>query len=200
MKVIGITGPTGAGKTTVLHVLKDLGAEILDADRVYHQLLRENTKLKAELVDTFGTDILNNRGEVDRPSLAQAVYPDKLQILNEITHPYIIAEIEQRISCCQQNGCKVVAIDAIALIESGLHRRCDYVIAVLAPLETRIRRIMARDGIDEAYARRRALAQKDDAFFRANSDYQLENSDFSSAEAFEVTARKLLSDLLGESK
>lgn len=200
MKVIGITGPTGAGKTTVLHVLKDLGAEILDADRVYHQLLRENTKLKAELVDTFGTDILNNRGEVNRPSLAQAVYPDKLQILNEITHPYIIAEIEHRISCCQQNGCKVVAIDAIALIESGLHRRCDYVIAVLAPLETRIRRIMARDGIDEAYARRRALAQKDDAFFRANSDYQLENSDFSSAEAFEVTARKLLSDLLGESK
>lgn len=184
----------------MLHVLKDLGAEILDADRVYHQLLRENTKLKAELVDTFGTDILNNRGEVNRPSLAQAVYPDKLQILNEITHPYIIAEIEHRISCCQQNGCKVVAIDAIALIESGLHRRCDYVIAVLAPLETRIRRIMARDGIDEAYARRRALAQKDDAFFRANSDYQLENSDFSSAEAFEVTARKLLSDLLGESK
>lgn len=184
----------------MLHVLKDMGAEILDADRVYHQLLCENTKLKAELVDAFGTDILNNRGEVDRPSLAQAVYPDKLQILNEITHPYIIAEIEHRISCCQQNGCKVVAVDAIALIESGLHRRCDYVIAVLAPLETRIRRIMARDGIDEAYARRRALAQKDDAFFRANSDYQLENSDFSSAEAFEVTARKLLSDLLGESK
>lgn len=200
MKIIGITGPTGAGKTTVLHVLKDMGAKILDADRVYHQLLCENTKLKAELVDTFGTDILNNRGEVDRPHLAQAVYPDKLQILNEITHPYIIAEIGHRISCCQQNGCNVVAVDAIALIESGLHRRCDYVIAVLAPLETRIRRIMARDGIDEAYARRRALAQKDDAFFRANSDYQLENSDFSSAEAFEVTARKLLSDLLGESK
>lgn len=200
MKVIGITGPTGAGKTTVLHVLKDLGAEILDADRVYHQLLRENTKLKAELVDTFGTNILNNRGEVDRPSLAQAVYPDKLEALNEITHPYIVAEIEQQVKHCQQNGCKVVAVDAIALIESGLHRRCDYVIAVLAPLETRIRRIMARDGIDEAYARRRALAQKDDTFFRANSDYQLENSDYYSAEAFEVTARKLLSDLLGESK
>lgn len=196
MKVIGITGPTGAGKTTVLRALKELGAECLDADQIYHKLLAENTAMRDKLVKTFGKEILNPEGEIERARLAQAVYPDRLEQLNAITHPFVIAEVDKVIQRCKENNCKAVAIDAIALVESGLCVRCDLVVAVLAPLELRIRRIMARDGIDESYARRRALAQKGEQHFREHSDYVLENSEAETQQAFQQRSEKLFRSLL----
>jgi len=191
MTVIGITGPTGAGKTTALNALRALGAEVLDADAVYHRLLRENEALKGALAAAFGGDILDERGQVDRKALAGKVYPDRLEELNAITHPFVVEEVCRRVEEARRAGKPGAAIDAIALIESGLGEKCDVVVSVVAPLEERIRRIMARDGIDEAYARRRALAQKGEDFFRSHSDYVLENGAGESPEAFERAARAL---------
>lgn len=196
MKVIGITGPTGAGKTTALRALKELEAECLDADQLYHKLLAENTAMQDKLVKSFGKEILNPEGEIERARLAQVVYPDRLEELNAVTHPFVITEVDKAIQCCKENNCKVVAIDAIALVESGLGVRCDLVVAVLAPLELRIRRIMARDGIDESYARRRALAQKGEQYFREHSDYVLENSETETQQAFQQRAEVLFQSLL----
>lgn len=196
MTVIGITGPTGAGKTTALNALRELGVEVIDADAVYHGLLAESRELKKALVSAFGSDILDKDGQVDRRALAQAVYPDRLPELNAITHPFVVDEVECQIARAEERGYPGVAIDAIALVESGLARRCDAVVAILAPLELRIRRIMARDGIDEAYARRRALAQKEEAFFRANSQYVLENGPEDTPESFREKALGLFRKLL----
>lgn len=196
MTVIGITGPTGAGKTTALNALRELGVEVIDADAVYHGLLAESRELKKALVSAFGADILDKDGQIDRRALAQAVYPDRLPELNGITHPFVVDEVECQIARAEEKGYPGVAIDAIALVESGLARRCDAVVAILAPLELRIRRIMTRDGIDEAYARRRALAQKEEAFFRANSQYVLENGPEDTPESFREKALGLFRKLL----
>ena len=198
MKVIGITGPTGAGKTTALNALRELGAEVIDADAVYHGLLRENAEMKAALISAFGPGILDGDGQVDRKALAGAVYPDRLPELNGITHPFVVARVGRLVEAARKAGKPAAAIDAIALIESGLGETCDVIVSVLAPLEERIRRIMVRDGIDGDYARRRALAQKGEDFFRSHSDYVLENGKGDTPEAFGAEARALFQKILTE--
>lgn len=200
MKIIGITGPTGAGKTTALNVLTALGAEVLDADQVYHRLLDTDADLRTRLVRAFGPDILDEAGKVDRRRLSAAVYPDRLEELNELTHPVIVDELFRRAQLAQRADRPAVAIDAIALVESGIAARCDVVVAVLAPLEVRIRRIMARDNIDEAYARRRALAQKGEDFFRSHADYVLENGEEDTPEAFAARCSALFAEILKEER
>lgn len=196
MKIIGITGPTGAGKTTALNALRTLGAEVVDADAVYHRLLTGSGELKEILVGAFGEDILDEVGKIDRRRLSSAVYPHRLEELDALTHPIIVAEIRRLTREAEAQGRPAVAIDAIALVESGLARGCDVVVAVLAPLELRLRRIMARDGIDEDYARRRALAQKGEDFFRSHSDYVLENSETDTPETFGARALCLFREIL----
>ena len=198
MTVIGITGPTGAGKTTALHALEQLGAVVLDADRVYHRLLAESPAMQTALVQAFGPDILDGDGAIDRKRLAGAVYPDRLEELNQITHPLIITAVMEEVEKARTEGYPAAAIDAIALVESGLADHCDVVVSVLAPMEERIRRIMVRDGIDEAYARRRALAQKGEDFFRSHSDYVLENTGEDSPEAFEEKALGLFRKIVAK--
>ena len=171
MKVIGITGPTGAGKTTALNALRELGTEVIDADEVYHRLLETDEGLKKALKAAFGEQIGDKMGRIDRKALSEAVYPGSLEELGAITHPAVLAAIGARVEKAQREGRPAVVIDAIALIESGLGEKCDAVVTVLAPLEVRVARIMARDGIDESYARRRAMAQNDDGFFRAHAHY-----------------------------
>ena len=200
MKRIGITGPTGAGKTTALQALGQLGAHIIDADAVYHRLLAESGELRAALVHRFGPSILDAGGQVDRKALGRAVFgdPAALEDLNAITHRFVLADIRKQMEEAQRQGRPAVAVDAIALVESGLGAECDAVVAVLAPLETRIRRIMAREGISEDYARRRALAQKGDDFFRAYCDHVLENGPEESREAFAQRALDWFRALLAE--
>ena len=199
MKVIGITGPTGAGKTTALNALRELGAEVIDADEVYHRLLETDEGLKKALKAAFGEQIGDKMGRIDRKALSEAVYPGSLEELGAITHPAVLAAIGARVEKAQREGRPAVVIDAIALIESGLGEKCDAVVTVLAPLEVRVARIMALDGIDESYARRRAMAQKDDGFFRAHAHYVLENTEGDTPESFRERAKALLETLLEES-
>ena len=199
MKIIGITGPTGAGKTTALKALTSLGACIIDADAVYHRLLEESALLRSALTNRFG-DICDETGKIDRKKLGNVVFTDPaaLSELNIITHRFVGEAIDQLLTGAEESGCPAAAIDAIALIESGLGETCDVIVSVLAPLEERIRRIMVRDGIDEGYARRRALAQKGEDFFRAHSDYVLENGEGDTPEAFGAKARALFQKILTE--
>lgn len=196
MRIIGITGPTGAGKTTALNALRDLGAEVIDADALYHKLLEEDEGLKKALRAAFGEQIADKMGRIDRKALASAVYPGRLGELNALTHPAILSAIGKQVELARKAGKPAVAIDAIALIESGLGEKCDEVVAVLAPLEVRVKRIMVRDGIDDGYARRRAMAQKDDGFFRAHAGYVLENRADDTPEGFRERAAELFRRLL----
>ena len=146
MKRIGITGPTGAGKTTALDALKELGACVIDADAVYHDLLQSSAPLRSALTDRFGGEILDKAGKLDRKRMGNVVFQDPAALaeLNGITHRFILAEIERLCAQAEAQGRPAAAIDAIALVESGAARRCEAVVGVLAPPEVRIRRIMAR--------------------------------------------------------
>ena len=200
MKIIGITGPTGAGKTTALRALADLGACIIDADAVYHQLLEGSAPLREALTARFGASILDDGGKIDRKRLGNLVFgdPEALAGLNAITHRFVEEEIVRLEEEAAREGCPAVAIDAIALIESGVAGRCDAVVGVLAPKELRIRRIMAREGIPEDYARRRVEAQREDEFYRTSCGYLLENNGEGDEAAFAARARILFASLLEE--
>ena len=132
MKRIGITGPTGAGKTTALGVLTDLGAHIIDADAVYHRLLEESGPLRAALAERFGPSILTPEGRIDRKALGNVVFgdPEALDELNTITHRFIGEEIHRQLTQAERDGRPAAAVDAIALIESGLGEGCDAVVGI----------------------------------------------------------------------
>lgn len=175
--IIGLTGPTGAGKTTVLHVLEGMGAAVLDADAIYHDLTVSSQPMRQELQERFGPDIYDDQGVLLRKQLGAKVFgdPRALEDLNAITHRYIKLEIQQRLDQAQAEGREMAVVDAIALIESGVAEICHITVAVVAQPETRIGRIMARDGIDEVYARKRVEAQKSAEFFETHCQYTLHN-------------------------
>ena len=190
MKRIGITGPTGAGKTTALDALKELGACVIDADAVYHDLLQSSAPLRREILD--------KAGKLDRKRMGNVVFQDPAALaeLNGITHRFILAEIERLCAQAEAQGRPAAAIDAIALVESGAARRCEAVVGVLAPPEVRIRRIMAREGIPEDYARRRVEAQQKEDFFRTHCGYILENDGSKTREQFRAEALALFRKIL----
>lgn len=200
MKRIGITGPTGAGKSTALQSMEALGIRIVDCDAVYHSLLERSAELRGDLTKRFGTGILDELGNIDRKRLGGVVYQDAdaMADLDAIAHRYVLEELDCIETQALREGRPAVAYDAIALIESGLSARCNAVVGVLAPVETRIGRIMIRDGISEEYARMRVSAQKDEGFFRAHCTHILENNGDETQLAFQAGAKRLFTDILND--
>ena len=170
--ILGITGGTGCGKTTLLNVLKERGAVVLDCDAIYHELLTRDASLLAAIEARFPGVVED--GVLLRKKLGNLVFSDKTALLdlNEITHAAVKREVLRRLS----EKPALAAIDAIALFEGGLAELCDVTVAVTAPVEDRVRRLMRRDGIPEDYARRRIAAQPDESWFRGKCDYVLENT------------------------
>ena len=199
MFVIGMTGPTGAGKTTALREVEKLGGCVLDADAVYHRLLDEDPDLRRELQERFGP-LCRPDGTFDRKKLGAVVFhdPAALADLNAIAHRRVVAEMERLLQEAEKQGIRLAAIDAIALFESGADRLCQSTMAITAPPEVRIRRIMAREGIPEEYARARVAAQHPDSFYDSRCGCTLKNN-CASPEEFGETVRTCLKALLKES-
>ena len=193
--IVGITGPTGAGKTSALRALEQLGGCVLDCDAIYHDMLRSDDGLRRALTDTFGS-VFTADGHLDRQKLGTLVFgdPQQLERLNTIIYAHLPRELERRMAA---SPAPIIGIDAINLVESGLSKLCDRTLAVLAPVEDRIRRIMARDGISDEYARLRVAAQKDDAFYRTHCTDILENTS-AAPEAFQKTALLFFQRLLAD--
>ncbi|MBQ6852266.1 MAG: dephospho-CoA kinase [Oscillospiraceae bacterium] len=170
--IIGITGGTGSGKTTLLELVRELGGLVLDCDGIYHNLLKTDKKLLSAVENRFPGCV--NGGVLDRKKLGSIVFSDKqsLKDLNRITHSAVKANVLQQL----ENRPALTAIDAIGLFEGGLAELCDVTVAVTAPEDVRIARLIARDGITEEYAKKRIAAQPSTAKFAALCDYVLENS------------------------
>ncbi len=175
MKIIGITGGTGCGKTTALRRIEALGGAVIDCDEVYHELLETDGNLLAELSARFPEAM--SGGRLDRKALGRIVFSDEAALadLNAIIIRYVNREVWRRIEAARAAGCPAVAVDAINLLEGDLAGHCDVTVAVTAPVESRVQRLIAREGISEEYARLRIGAQQPNEYFSARCDKTLVN-------------------------
>ena len=150
MKILGITGGTGCGKTTLLRCVERHGGEVIDCDALYHALLHTDAALLEAISARFSGVVTD--GELNRKALGKLVFADEaaLRDLNAITHGAVCRAVRVRLDLARERGCELAAVDAIALFESGLARLCDCTVAVTAPRSARIERLMRREGISEA--------------------------------------------------
>ena len=191
--VLGLTGGTGAGKSSALRAIESLGGQVVDCDRLYHEMLENCAPLRDEIGLSF-PGAFDAEGELDRKKLGQEVFShkDRLEQLNGIVIRHLVPEVRRRLA---ESDSKLFAIDAINLLEGGLDQLCDRTVAVTAPMELRVRRIMARDNISEQYARLRISAQQPDEYYRGKCDCELNNA-ADTAEDFQQEAREFFQRLI----
>lgn len=170
--IIGITGGTGCGKTTLLELISAQGGLVLDCDAIYHRLLQEDSSLLAAIERRFPGVVEN--GTLQRKKLGNLVFSDAKALLdlNAITHAAVKKEVVRLLA----QKPSLAAIDAIGLFEGDLAPLCDCTVAITAPIEVRVQRLMARDGISESYARQRIKAQRPQEEFISLCDFHLENN------------------------
>ncbi len=194
--IIGITGGSGTGKSLASEFFKENGFLVIDFDKISRDVSKKGSDSLRELHLVFGDAILNPDGTLSRKKLGEIVFSDKekLAILNEITHKYIIKEA---IKIKETTDAKNIIYDAPLLFEAGLDRECDFVISVLADKEKRIERIMKRDSISMEYAKRRIESQKCDEFYIEKSDFSVYNN--GDKDAFLSDLSKILRSKLDES-
>jgi len=195
MTVIGLTGGSGAGKSTALQVLAEMGAHVIDCDQVYHELAAAGGPMLDQLDTRFPGVVVD--GKLDRRALGQIVFhdPQALLDLNQITHGYVRDEVRRRMADWAAEGGAVAAIDAVALIESGIADWCTAVVGIIAPIEQRVERICRREGIDPKNSRARIMSQKPDSFFREHCDYTLDNQ-YPCVEEFTRACRALFQRII----
>ncbi len=239
MYIIGITGPSGAGKTTALRVLEQMGGQVFDCDAIYHEMLASDGELLGRIEAAFPGAVKNY--VLDRKALGARVFadPEGLQRLTDITQPLVAKRVLEEIARSDASAChsersaaesknpyspssdpaysadtpphpssgfretpdatypargRLSVIDAIGLFESGLAEFCDLTVAVIADPEIRVKRLMARDGIPEDYARARIAAQKPAEWFAVQADLTLENN--GTEDAFAKRCKAVFSERL----
>lgn len=175
--IIGLTGQTGAGKSTAREIFRKKGAAVIDADSVAHDITDGNLDCIYDIVSHFSCLVLDEKGKINRKALGRRVFSDKkeLEALNKIIFPYILDEIEHRVLISIAEGAKTVVIDGATVIESGCGKLCDALVSVVADSETRKTRIIQRDNISKNDAERRINAQKPEEFYTSNSDFVIHN-------------------------
>ena len=181
MIVLGLTGPTGGGKGALARAFSASGIPVFDADAVYHSIVDRPSACVKALAKEFGDFILRTDGSLDRKVLAKHVFcggeaqEKRIKALTSITHPFVLDECYEWLKAQKSKGHSFALIDAPLLCESGLDAKCDKVIAVLAPTEVRLARIMLRDRIDEAAARARIAAQPPHEYYAEHADFVVMN-------------------------
>lgn len=195
MKILGLTGGSGTGKSAASAAFTQLGCGVLDADASYRTLCNTCRPMLDEIQSVF-FDVLTTDGKLDRKKLGAIVFadPDKLLQLNAITHPYIRQAACDAFSAFEQQGCQLCVYDAPVLFEAGMDAICDKTCAVLAKRENRIARIMVRDTITAEYAALRIDAQKPDAFYRETCDYIIQND--ANLDSLYAQVRRIYDDIL----
>lgn len=184
MRVIGLTGGSGAGKGEVSLCFISQGIKCLDTDKVSREVCLPGKPCLRELVDYFGEEILLPDGKLDRKGLAAIVFgeedPEKREVkhaaLNRITHRHIIDAMNEWLRDCERDGDSFAVVDAPQLFESGFDRHCDYTVGVIADEEVRIRRIISRDRITRETAEKRIRSQKSNQFFIDTCDFTVYNN------------------------
>ena len=178
MKILGITGSSGSGKTTVSELIgiKYL-SEFIYADKVVKEMSVPGTEYMKKIEEKFGKDILLENGFLNKKMLADKIYHNKqdLEILNELTFKYVVDEIKRRVAFSQ--NVDYIVIDAPLLIESGLDKLCDYIISVIADENIKIKRICQRDNLDENTARKRLNIQNENKYYTEKSNFVILNNE-----------------------
>ena len=184
MKIIGITGQTGAGKSTVCQLLEKRGYYHIDADTVAREVVENDADVLAALCEAFGKDIIKKDGTLSRPKLAARAFRSRetAEKLDGICYPAVTREIIRIIRQKQRDGVDAILIDAIGLFESGADKLCDFTVSVTAPRSERLKRIMKRDSLTREAAEKRIDAQKDASYYSERANYMLTNDSLSSLE------------------
>lgn len=191
MKIIGLTGQTGAGKSTVAAWLRAHGTVCIDADRVSRAVTKPGTAAFKEVIAAFGKEMLSADGTLNRRALGSLVFADevKRKQLESILFPHIITDIRRQLERAEENGAAVAVLDAPTLFESGLDKICTRTVGVVADENRRYDRIVSRDGLTADAAKARMNAQKSEAFFCTHCDAIIENND--DREALEKRIREV---------
>ncbi len=178
MTVVGLTGSSGSGKSTVSSLLRAEGFDIIDCDRIARDVLRPGTACLAAIFCIFGSAVQNEDGSLNRRALADIVFHDrqKLKQLNAVMYPQIKTDINEILKQLAQSGTALVVLDAPTLFESGADQMCDVTVSVLSNDALRLKRIVSRDKIDLELAQSRLASQHSNSFYRDKSDYTIENS------------------------
>lgn len=178
IRIIGLTGQSGSGKSTVSKFFEEKGFAVINADLLVRELYGSGSPCVKTLSAQFGADILDDKNQIIRPVLAERVFSSKenTELLSSVVHPFVTALMLKKVKEAYNNGFFDIIYDAPQLFESNSDIICDKIISVIADREIRLKRICARDGIDETAASMRINAQLDEEFFKANSDYIIENN------------------------
>jgi dephospho-CoA kinase len=198
MRVVGLTGGIGSGKSEVARTWRLLGIPVVDADAVSRRQMDPGGTVHAAVAAEFGPAVLAADGTIDRAALAALVFADegRRRRLEELTHGEVMREARRRLDTLRQAGCRLAVLEAALLIEAGLHETLDGLVAVLAPEALRVARVAARDGTDEAAIRARMAAQVGDVARRAAATRVLDND--GDRDALRTKVRALAIDLVLE--
>lgn len=180
MKIIGVTGGIGTGKSTVSSILKSLGAKVIDADMISRQIVAKGKKAYVEILEAFGDEVIDENGDLNRKELANIVFNDrsKLEILNNITHPIIGQEIKNTVTEDENDGFyDLLVVDAAIPFKNGFLDVVDKVWVVTANKENRVQRIMERNGLTEAEALSRVNSQMSQMEYASLADVIIENDE-----------------------
>lgn len=175
---IGLTGISGSGKSYVTKIFDRYGIASVNSDAVVHALYGCKNPCTETLARLFGNDILLSDHSIDRRKLSSIVFAskEKLQLLNHTVHPFVMDKIDIFAKEKESQGARALLIEAPQLFEAGLDAYCDYVVSVIASHETRVARLVIRDGITKEMAEQRIANQYEDSFFRERSDFCIENN------------------------
>lgn len=197
MKIIGITGSIGSGKSHVATLINERGIPRIDTDEVYHGFVSKRSPMTEEIEKHFGSEVINPDGSLNRKELGKIVFsaPEKLKLLNSLTHETVKARVREMLADYKKAGERAVLVEVPLMFESGFDKECDEVICVVADEALRLKRICERDGISEKDAKKRMKNQKDNDFYIANSSIIVYNN---GSEDIHARISDIVKTVLGE--